>query len=295
MHVERNLSANIIGFLFGEKDSPAVRKDMEDVEQDRHTQRWREFWLTPAGSSELYLQPRAPYVFNDQEKQQFLRLVASTAVPTGYSATLRKHVGDGRLTALKSHDHHILLQQILPAAIRNLLDPGPRDAIMRIGHAFQRICAKVINPNDLEDMQSCVAEALCMLEVWFPPGFWDIMAHLPIHLVEEIYWCGPITARWCYPVERYLGTLTGYVRVRSRPEASMASGYAVDEALGFVTEFFQEYAHSTRRIWDPEEEAKDTGEVLPRNRKGVRLSRESIEMLHEYITTHSVHTAELYM
>ena len=182
----------------------------------------------------------------------------------------------------------------MPAAIRNLLDPGPRDAVIRIGHAFQRICAKVINPADLEDMQQCVVEALCMLEVWFPPGFWDIMAHLPVHLVEEIYWCGPVTARWCYPVERYMGTLTRYVRDRSRPEASMASGYAVDEALGFVTEFFQEFPHSKRQVWDPEEEARVTGEVLMGDHTTLRLSRQERDEVHEYITTHSVHTAELF-
>ena len=294
MHVERNLSANILGFLFGEKDTPAIRKDMEDAEAERSPQRWREFWLRRRPNSDVYLQPKAPYVFTEEERRHFLRLVASTPVPTGYSATLRKHVGEGKLTALKSHDHHIILQQIMPAAVRNLLDPGPRDAIIRIGHAFQRICAKTINPEELDDMQECVAEALCMLEVWLPPGFWDIMAHLPIHLVEEIFWCGPVTARWCYPVERYLGTLTKYVRDRSRPEASMAAGYAVDEALGFVTEFFQEYTHSTRRVWDPEEEARVTGEVLMGDRKGVRLSRDCIQEIHDYVITHSVHTAELF-
>ena len=294
MHIERNVSANILGYLFGEKDTPATRKDMEDVESSRPQQRWREYWLSRREGSDVFVQPRAPYVLTDEEKQQLLHLIATTPVPSGYSATLRKHVGEGRLQALKSHDHHVLLQQILPAAVRHLLDPGPRDAIIRIGHAFQRICAKVINPEDLDDIQQCVAEALCMLEVWFPPGFWDIMSHLPIHLVEELYWCGPVTARWCYLVERYMGTLTGYVRDRSRPEASMASGYAIDEALGFVTEFFQEYPHSERRIWDPEEEARVTGEVLMGERIGKKLTRERRQSIHEYVTTHSIHTAELF-
>ena len=83
MHIERNISANILGHLFGEKDTPATRKDMEDVEQSRSSQRWREYWLTRGDISNLYVQPRAPYVFTDEEKQQFLNLVGKTQVPTG--------------------------------------------------------------------------------------------------------------------------------------------------------------------------------------------------------------------
>ena len=110
---------------------------MEDVERSRLVQRWRECWLVRRPNSDLYIQPRAPYVFTSQEKQQFLNLIGSTPVPSGYSATLRKHVGEGRLATLKSHDDHILLQQIMPAAVCHLLDLGPRDAIICIGHAFQ--------------------------------------------------------------------------------------------------------------------------------------------------------------
>ena len=42
--------------------------------------------------------------------------------------------------------------------------------------------------------------------------------------------------------------LTKYVRYKSSPEASMASGYNIDDSLGFCTEFFQLYPHSKRRI-----------------------------------------------
>ena len=31
MHIERNFSANILKHLFGEKDTVATRRDMEDV------------------------------------------------------------------------------------------------------------------------------------------------------------------------------------------------------------------------------------------------------------------------
>jgi hypothetical protein len=31
MHIERNISNNIFKYIFGEKDTPAVRRDMEAV------------------------------------------------------------------------------------------------------------------------------------------------------------------------------------------------------------------------------------------------------------------------
>jgi hypothetical protein len=72
-----------------------------------------------------------------------------------------------------------------------------------------------------------------------PDAFFDVMTHLVLHVVEELAICGHVHNRWMYPVERTLGTLKKYVCNRARPEASMASGYVLDETLGFVTEYMQ--------------------------------------------------------
>ena len=76
-----------------------------------------------------------------------------------------------------------------------------------------------------------------MLEKELPPAFFDVMTHLLVHLVEEFDICGPIHARWMYPMEKYLKILKGYVRNCARLEASMTKGYVIDEALGFCTEY----------------------------------------------------------
>lgn len=120
-----------------------------------------------------------------------------------------------------------------------------------------------------------------MFEVWFAPGFWDIMMHLPIHLVEEVAILGPVHSRWCYSVERYLGVLTSYVRDTSKPEACMASGYSVDESLGFCTEYFAPFPHTQRRVWDREGEQRNEGEVLLGKATSKRLSNEEIMQIHE--------------
>jgi hypothetical protein len=90
---------------------------------------------------------------------------------------------------------------------------------------------KVVNPNDIPSFKMYVAETLPMLEMWFPLGFFDIMSHLLIHLVENLDVCGPIGARWCYPIKRF-----------------MAMGYMYDEAFGFCIEYFLLYKHTHRRM-----------------------------------------------
>jgi hypothetical protein len=46
---------------------------------------------------------------------------------------------------------------------------------------------------------------MALLEMEFPPSFFDIMMHPPYHLVEELNLCGPVSTRWMYPIERSQG------------------------------------------------------------------------------------------
>jgi len=95
-------------------------------------------------------------------------------------------VGSKKLYAIKSHDHHVMVQQILLVNVWNLLQIGPRMAIIRLGKLFQRICAKLMNPKDLVALQTYVMETICLFEIWFPPGFVDMMTHQIVHLVDEL-------------------------------------------------------------------------------------------------------------
>ena len=51
-------------------------------------------------------------------------------------------------------------------------------------------------------LQSQIALTLCHLKRIFPPSFFDIMEHLPIHLAEEAKIAGPVQYRWMYFIER---------------------------------------------------------------------------------------------
>jgi len=72
---------------------------------------------------------------------------------------------------------------------------------------FKRICPKIWNPSEFESLHIEVAITLALVEMHFPPSFFDIMTHLLYHLVDEMDLCGLVASRWMYPMEWYMRTL----------------------------------------------------------------------------------------
>ena len=89
---------------------------------------------------------------------------------------------DLKLVGLKSHDFHVLMQQLLPVAIRNILPTSIRVTITRLCLFFNAICKKIIDPQKLDEEIEGIT-ILCQLEMYFLPSFFDIMVHLIVHLV----------------------------------------------------------------------------------------------------------------
>jgi hypothetical protein len=154
---------------------------------------------------------------------------------------------------------------------------------MRMCKIFRWLCTKVYNPVDFDSLQADIAESMALLEMEFPPSFFDIMTHLPYHLVEELDLCGPVSTRWMYLVERYMKTLKGYVRNMARPKASMAEGYIKEECIGFVTEYLQRFDVVHKRVWDAEEEYGDVEEALEGVGKPFFMTAALRDVAHKYV------------
>ena len=241
MHCKLNLAKNILKTITGKKDSVKVRRDLQRRNLRRH------LWLTPHPRKPgKMVMPRASYVLTKEEFDKFTRCIESLKLPSGYSANLKKSIRKKNFGGLKSHDYHILMQQLMPLALRGLMQPGPRMAVIRICRVFRHLCTKVYNPMDFPSLEADVAETMALAEIEFPPSFFDVMTHLPIHLAKELDLCGPVSARWMYPVERYMKVLKGYVQNMACLEASMAEGYLKDECIGSITEYLQGF-EGTRR------------------------------------------------
>jgi hypothetical protein len=229
------------------------------------------------------MKPHAPYVLTAEEFEVFANTIESLKMPTGYSSNLKKHIRGRKFGSLKSHDYHVLMQQIMPLALRGLLTERARMAVMRMCKIFRRLCTKVYNPAKFDSLQADIAESMALLEMEFPPSFFDIMMHLPYHLVEELDLCGPVSTRWMYPVERYIKTLRGYVRNMVRPEASMAEGYIKEECIGFVTKYLQRFDIVQRQVWNMEEEYNDVEEALEGAGKPFFMTAALWDVAYKYV------------
>ncbi|XP_024195897.1 uncharacterized protein LOC112199069 [Rosa chinensis] len=234
MHIEKNVCDSIIGTLFNipgkTKDGVAARLDL--VEMGIRT------GLGPTPGQKKDKLPLASWNLLLEEKRAMCMSFFNMKGPYGISSNIRNLVSldDLRLVGLKSHDCHMVMQQLLPIAIRSSLEKPVRFAIIRFCLFFKAICSKVIDVRKLKKMQEDLVLTVCELEKYFPPSFFDIMIHLTVHLVREVELCGPVFFRWMYPFERYMKTLKGYVRNRNHPEGCIAESYVVEEAVEFCSD-----------------------------------------------------------
>ena len=155
--------------------------------------------LHPISQGRRTYLPPACHTLSTAEKKSFCQCLRNVKVPQGYSSNIKSLVAlnDLKLVGLKSHDCHVLMQQLLPVAIRGILPDKVRVAITRLCFLFNAICSKVINPQQLDDLENEAAIVICQLEMYFPPSFLDIMVHLIVHLVREIRLCGPVFCGGC--------------------------------------------------------------------------------------------------
>ncbi|XP_033514567.1 uncharacterized protein [Nicotiana tomentosiformis] len=233
MHIERNVSDNIVSTVMNmtgkTKDTVKSRYDLVDfgIRQGLH----------PVEDGNNVLLPAACYALSPNEKLKAYTFFANLKVPDAFSSNISRcvNIQDKRIHGLKSHDHHVLLQDIFPVAIRGLLPKEVCEPIIALGNIFKNLCSKCLTIEDLDILEAEIPIILCKLQIVFLPAFFDVMVHLPIHLAREAKLGRPVQTRWMYPFERYMGTLKSYVRNQNYPEGSIAEGYLAEESLTFCS------------------------------------------------------------
>ena len=145
---------------------------------------------------------------------------------------------------LKSHDWHIWLERIMPVMLRGYIPEAEWLVLAELSYFFRVLCAKELSRALIDDMEELAPELLCKLEKIFPPGFFNPMQHMILHLPTEARLGGPVQNRWCYATERVQKTLRGKCKNKRRIEASMAEAFITEEAANFVTAHYDATMHS---------------------------------------------------
>lgn len=200
MHIEKNVFDNILNTLLNvdkkSKDGLNARLDLQTmgIRPDLHP---------IAQGNKTYLPP-AIFTMNISEKKMFCQVLKDVKFPDGYASNLHNKVlvDQRKLIGLKSHDCHVIMQHLLPLAIRRILPQKVCTALIRLSNFFKQIYSKVISVSEMEKLEFEISETLCLLEKIFPPSFFDIMVHLCVHLPTEARLAGPVQYRNMYPIER---------------------------------------------------------------------------------------------
>ena len=201
MHIEKNICENVYGTMLAidgkNKDTHKAREDLKQmgIRRELHLQ------ITDNGS---VVKPPAMYTLDSKQIDGFCEFFKSISYPDGYAANISRCVTtkNGRLSGMKSHDCHVLLQRLLPIGMRGFVNKEISTTLFELGNFFQELCSKTLSQSNLEKLEERIVLILYKLERIFPLAFFEVMVNLAIHLPREAMLAGPVQYRWMYPIER---------------------------------------------------------------------------------------------
>lgn len=140
MHIERNVSHNILSTMMSivgkTKNTLESGYDLVDllIRQGLH----------PIEDGDNALLRAACYALSSQEKLKLCEFLASLKVPHSFSSNISRclNVLEKNIRGLKCHDHHVLLQDVLPIAIHGFLSKKVCEPIIALGNFFKNLYCK---------------------------------------------------------------------------------------------------------------------------------------------------------
>ncbi|XP_057756880.1 uncharacterized protein LOC130976127 [Arachis stenosperma] len=158
---------------------------------------------------------------------------------------IEKNVCDN-IIGLKSHDSHIIMEHILPIALRRSLPKEVTSMLIELCNYFREVSGKSLSLENLDRLRYRIVLTLCHMEMIFPPAFFTILVHLVIDLVEEAMVADPVQYIWMYPVERVVGHLKSCVHNKDTPKGCIVEGYIIEECLTFYSKYLEDDNIETR-------------------------------------------------
>ena len=148
MHIEKNVMDNILGTMLNlrdwTKDNYKARLNLADmgIRSKLHLQR---------KGDDKYKIPPACFHMTLLEKDGFLQVLQVIKVPDGYASNISRHVNlkERKISGLKSHDNHILMQQFLPIALRGSLPSHVTGLLIKLACFFRKNLFQ--NPDGFRD------------------------------------------------------------------------------------------------------------------------------------------------
>ena len=201
MHIEKNVCDNIINTLLDiagkSKDNLNARLDLQalGIRSDLHPVELQD--------NPFYL-PHAPYSMSPAEKKLFCQVLKGVKFLNSYATNIRHNVlvNDKKIIDLNGHGNHILLQELLPLAVRRVHPKDVSAILICLRNFFKKLYSPVIRISDMQMQEAEIAGILSLLDIVFALSFFTINVHLMVHLPTQARMAGPVHFRSMWPVER---------------------------------------------------------------------------------------------
>jgi hypothetical protein len=128
------------------------------------------------GTPNNFHEPQAPFCMKAKERKEVMTWMQNLKFPDDFATGFRRAVNlkTGKLTGLKSHDYHIIMEWLLLNMLRGYMHQGVWKMLAELSYFYRQLCAKEIKKELMEK-----------LEKIFPLGWFNLVQHLLIHLPYE--------------------------------------------------------------------------------------------------------------
>ena len=98
----------------------------------------------------------ACHKMSNVDKSNFLKVLKNVRMPDGYASNVSRCVKlkERTIVGLKSHDNHILMQQLLPIALRGSLPNCVVKLLIELSAFFKGICSKTLTLEELNRLEN---------------------------------------------------------------------------------------------------------------------------------------------
>jgi len=163
MHIENNVCDNVVFTLLNDNSN----QGKDNLKTWKYLQLWGirpNLWPDENGR---YLP--TIYTLSNVNKDIFLKTLKNITNSDDYSSNISRciDVKQRNLRRLKSRDSHVLTEQLQPLTMRKALPKKVCYVLIDLCLFFRQLCNKVLNMDELEELQSRVVLTLYHMEMLF--------------------------------------------------------------------------------------------------------------------------------
>jgi hypothetical protein len=241
MHTEKNISEALWSTIMDTEKSKDNIKAR--IDQQEWCDRPNLDPQPPGVKGPRWTKRKAPFCPSRTERREIFQwIVDCLFFPDGYAANWMRgaNLETLRVHGLKSHDYHVWLERIMPIMIRGYVDEQTWLVLAELSYFFRQLCAKELDREVVKKLDKQAPELLCKLEMLLPPGFFNPMQHMILHLPKEALLGSTVQTRWQYGPERETKKLREQTGNKCKIEPCIAEATLNKEVSNFTTKYYDE-------------------------------------------------------